>query len=184
MKTKFPIRQVWVMWSAADLWYEQAIADKAFELGKKLAEQWFIVVYGAEKDSDSLSTAAARWAKSVWGITTGITYWKWADIWWEMKELTDVIVCTGMDRWWWREYILVSSCDAIITLGWWSGTLNEVTVAYQKKIPIVCMKWTGWRSDKLADTYLDDRYKNDPARFICKWANTAQEALDYLASLT
>jgi hypothetical protein len=58
-----------------------------------------------------------------------------------------------------------------------------MTVAYQKKIPIVCMKWTGGRSDKLADTYIDERYKTDPKRFICKGVNSAPEAISYLQSL-
>lgn len=57
-----------------------------------------------------------------------------------MLELTDCMVCTGMERGGGREFVLVSSCDAIVVVGGGSGTLNEMTVAYQKKIPIFVMK--------------------------------------------
>lgn len=172
------------MWSAADLWYAESIAENAYELGQLIAKNNYTLVYGAEKDTDSLSTAAARGAKSVWWLTVGITYGKTPDIWWNMRSLTDVLICTWMERWWGREYILVSSCDAIISLGWWSGTLNEITIAYQKKIPIVCIKNTWWWSDRLADTYLDARGENDPARYICKWVSSPEEAISYLLQLS
>jgi len=156
------------MGSAADLWYENQTSELAFEIGKIIASLGHVMVYGAEKDSDSLSTSAARGAKSEWWIVMWVTYGKTPDVWWEMQELTDCMVCTGMERWGGREFVLVSSCDAIIAVGGGSGTLNEMTIAYQKKIPIFVMKWTGGWADKLADQYIDDRYKADPKRYICK----------------
>ena len=177
------LKQIGVMGSAADLGYERQIENLAFELWKRLAKEWYVLVYGAEKDSDSLSTAAARGAKSEGWIVMWVTYGKTADIRWEMKQYTDCLVCTWMERWWWREFVLVSSCDAIITIWWWSGTINEMTIAYQKKIPIVCMKWTWWRSDKLADQYIDERYKTDSQRFICKWVSSAEDVINYLKNL-
>jgi uncharacterized protein (TIGR00725 family) len=171
------------MGSAADLGYEEKIEEIAFNLGKQIANNGYVLVYGAEKDSDSLSTAAARGAKSAGGTVMGVTYGNTPDIWGEMKKYTDCIVCTGMGRGGGREFVLVSSCDAIITVGGGSGTLNEITVAYQKKIPIVCMKGTGGRSDKLADQYVDERYKTDPKRWICKGMDTAEEAIAYLKNV-
>ena len=177
------IKQIGVMWSAADLKYPKDIEDIAFLLWKKLAKNWYTLVYWAEKDYDSLSTAAARWAKAGEWITVGVTYGKTPDIRWDMQQYTDVVVCTGMERGGGREYVLVSSCDAIIAIGGWSWTLNEITIAYQKKIPIVVMKWTWWRADKLSDQYLDDRYLTDNKRFPCKWCSTIDEAILYLNSL-
>ena len=177
------IKQIWVMGSAADLNYQEKISYLAYELGQKIAENWYTLIYWAEKDCDSLSTSAARWAKSKWAKVVGITYGKTPEVWWNMQDKVDAIVCTGMERWWWREYILVSSCDAIIAIWWGSWTLNEITIAYQKKIPIVIIKWTWWWSDKLADQYLDERYKTDPKRFICKWVDTIDEAINYLQNL-
>jgi hypothetical protein len=177
------IKQIGVMGSAADLNYPKDIENIAFLLWEKLAKNGYTLIYGAEKDYDSLSTAAARWAKSGWWTTVGVTYGKTPDIRWAMQEYTDVIVCTGMERWWGREYVLVSSCDAIIAIGGGSWTLNEITIAYQKKIPIVVMKWTWWWSDKLADSYLDERYLTDTKRFPCTWCTTIDEAVNYLNTL-
>jgi len=177
------IRQVWVMWSADDLGFENTASEIAYELWETLAKANFILVYGAEKDGDSLSATAARWAKSAWWTVMWITYGQQPDIWNDMMKYTDTIVNTWMDRGGWREYVLVSSCDALISVWGGSWTLNELTIGYQKKIPIVNMKWTWWWSDRLADTYIDERYKTDPDRFICKWANTPAEAVDYLLKL-
>lgn len=174
------IKQIWIMWSAADLWYQKEIEKIAFELWKQVALNKYILVYWAEKDSDSLSAVASRWAKTEWWLVTGITYWNTPDIWWDMLDYTDVIINTWMQRWWWREFVLVSSCDALIVLWWGSWTLNEITVAYQKKIPIVVIEWTWWWADKLKNQYLDERYKNDPERFICKWVSWPLEAVKYL----
>jgi hypothetical protein len=52
--------QIGVMGSAADLGYEENISNLAFEIGKNIASYGHIMLYGAEKDSDSLSTSAAR----------------------------------------------------------------------------------------------------------------------------
>ncbi|MDD2917126.1 MAG: LOG family protein [Candidatus Gracilibacteria bacterium] len=175
--------QIGVMGSAADLGYASDIDAMAFEIGKLIASLGCVMVYGAEKDSDSLSTSAARGAKSVGGLVMGVTYGKTPDVWGEMKDLTDCMVCTGMERGGGREFVLVSSCDAIIAIGGGSGTLNEITVAYQKKIPIFVMKGTGGWADKLADQYLDDRYKTDPKRCICKGINNTEELNEALKNI-
>lgn len=171
------------MGSAADLGYAETTAELAYGIGKIIAEAWHTMVYGAEKDSDSLSTSAARGAKSIWWLVMWVTYGKTPDVWWEMAKLTDCMVCTGMERWGGREFILVSSCDAIIVVGGGSGTLNEMTIAYQKKIPIFVMKGTwGW-AYKLADQYIDDRYKNDPSRYICKGIENLEELREEVGKL-
>ena len=172
--------QIWVMGSAADLWYAEVIEEKAFEIGKEIAKRWHILIFGAEKDVDSLSSASARWAKEAGGLTVWVTYWRYPDIYPPMKKYTDVIINSGMDRGGGREFVLVASTDAIIALGGGSWTLNEITIAYQKKIPIVVIKWTWGRADKLADTYIDERYKQDPSRPICRGVNDASEALNWI----
>ena len=177
------IKQIGVMWSQADLWYKKNIEEIAFNIWKQVALNNKVLVYWAEKDTDSLSSIAARWAKFEWWLVAWITYWNTPDIWWDMDKYTDVIINTWMQRWWWREFVLVSSCDAIIVIGGGSGTLNEITVAYQKKIPIVVIEWTWWWADKLKNQYLDERYKTDPNRFICKWVKDEKEAIEYLNSL-
>ena len=123
-----------VMCSAADLNYGDEAQKAAEKVGELIAQSGNITVYGAEKDYDSLSTAAARGAKKVNGITVGVTYSKGKDIY--DKENTDVLVVSGLERGGGREFVLINTCDAIITISGGSGTLTETAIAYHPaKIP-------------------------------------------------
>jgi len=170
--------QIGVMGSAADLNYSKKIEELAFEIGKEIARSGNITVYGAEKDYDSLSTAASRGAKSLKGLTVGVTYGKGKYIW-DKEGNTDVIVVTGIERGGGREFVLVNSCDAVIIVSGGSGTLTESAIAYQMNIPIVALSGTGGWADKLADTYIDERQ-----RVKVKSANTPFEAVKMAIELT
>ena len=169
--------QIGVMGSASDLKYSTDIERLAFEVGALLAEKDAITVYGAEKDYDSLSTAAARGAKSKGGLTVGVTYGKGKDIW-DKEGNTDVLICSGLERGGGREFVLVNSCDAIIIISGGSGTLTEAAIAYQLNIPIVALVGTGGWADKLAETYIDNRQ-----RFKVLPAQTPTEAVTTALSL-
>lgn len=144
------------MGSAADLNYGTEVALLAERVGELLAERGATVVYGAEKDYDSLSTAAARGAKRRGGLTVGVTYGKGMDIW-DKEGNTDVIVVTGLERGGGREFVLVNSCDAIIAISGGSGTLTEIAIAYQSNIPVVALTGVGGWSDRLAGQFVDAR---------------------------
>ncbi len=148
--------QIGVMGSAADLRYEKEIEQAAFEVGRLIAASGNVVIYGAEKDCDSLSTAASRGAKSVGGLTVGVTYGKGKDIW-DKDGNTDVVICSGMERGGGREFVLVNSCDVVIIIAGGSGTLNEAAIAYQLNIPIVALVGTGGWAERLSGTYIDER---------------------------
>lgn len=149
--------QIGVMGSAADLKYSKEIERIAERLGELIAKSGNVTVYGAEKDYDSLSTAAARGAKKANGITVGVTYGKGKDIF--DKVNTDVIISTGIERGGGREFVLVNSCDVVIAVSGGSGTLTEVAIAYQSDIPMIVIKGSGGWSDKLADTFIDGRMR-------------------------
>ncbi len=163
--------QIGVMGSAADLNYSEAVAALAEEVGRELALANCTVVFGAEKDYDSLSTAAGRGARSAGGLTIGITYGKGLTVF----DEADVIVTSGAERGGPRESVLVLSCEAIICISGGSGTLTEMLVAYQANIPIVALTGTGGWSDKMADQYFDAR-----KRQMVHAATTPKEAA-YLA---
>lgn len=148
--------QIGVMGSAADLKYSKKIERLAFQIGKLIASAGHTTVYGAEKDVDSLSTAAARGAKTAGGLTVGITYGKGKNIW-DKDSNTDVIIVSGLERGGGREFVLVNSCDAIILISGGSGTLSEAAIAYQSNIPIVALIGSGGWADRLAGTYIDNR---------------------------
>lgn len=148
--------QIGVMGSAADLEYSEKLQQLAQRIGELLAERGAIVVYGAEKDYDSLSTVAARGAKKKGGMTVGVTYGKGKDIW-DQEGNTDVVIACGIERGGGREFVLVNSCDAIVAISGGSGTLTEMAIAYQSNIPVIALRGVGGWSEKLADTFLDDR---------------------------
>jgi uncharacterized protein (TIGR00725 family) len=161
--------QIGVMGSASDLQYSKKVDLLAESIGRLIAKQDGILVFGAEKDSDSLSTSACRGAKQAGGLTVGITYGKGKDIW---QKDADVIIPSGLERGGGRETVLVLACDAVIAISGGSGTLTELAIAYQADIPMIALAGVGGWSEKLADTYLDDRKR----RIISK-AETAESAV-------
>jgi len=135
--------------------YSKKIELAAERLGELIAQKGGILFFGAEKDSDSLSTAACRGAKKANGLTVGVTYGKGKDIW--EKNYADVIIPCGLERGGGRELVLVLACDAIIAISGGSGTLTELAIAYQANIPMIALTGYGGWSDKLAGTYFDGR---------------------------
>jgi uncharacterized protein (TIGR00725 family) len=156
METTSRKLQIGVMGSAADLNYSTELERMAEAIGEEIARAGATLMFGAEKDYDSLSTAACRGAKKAGGLTVGVTYGKGLnDV--QEKENADVIIASAMERGGGRETVLVTSCDGIILISGGSGTLTEAAVAYQANRPMVAMKGTGGWADKLADTYIDGR---------------------------
>lgn len=168
--------QIGVMGSAADLNYSKKLEQTAEQIGYLIAKNKATLIFGAEKDYDSLSTAACRGAKRGSGLTIGITYNQGLEIF--EKKNVDVIISSGLERGGGRETALVLSCDGIITIGGGSGTLTEIAIAYQANISIVAMKNSGGWSAKLADTYLDDRNK-----LKIEGVDTAEEAVNKIIKL-
>jgi len=146
--------QIGVMGSAADLKYSVSARKATEQIGYLVAKSGNYTVFGAEKDVDSLSTAACRGAKLAGGLTIGITYEKGKKI---FNEKTDVIIATGLVRGGGRELSLVLSCDAVVSISGGSGTLTELAIAYQADIPMVALKGFGGWSDALVNTYFDGR---------------------------
>ena len=147
--------QIGIMGSASDLNYSQELENRAKEMGFLIAQSGNVLMYGAEKDYDSLSTAAARSCSEAGGITVGVTYGTNKETF--DAESSTICIVSGLGRGGGREFALVASCDVIITLNGGSGTLTEIAQAYQLDIPIIALSGTGGWSEKLAGTYLDER---------------------------
>jgi uncharacterized protein (TIGR00725 family) len=162
--------QIGVMGSMADLNYAKEFSMVAERVGELVAEREGILFFGAEKDADSLSTAACRGAKNKGGLTVGVTYGKGKDIW---QKDADIIIPSGLERGGGRELVLVLGCDAVIALSGGSGTLNELAIAYQADIPMIVVKGLGGWSDRLADQYFDGRKRRKVLG-----ASTAEEAVE------
>lgn len=162
--------QIGVIGSCNDLNYSKAAAECGRRLGSLIAKSGSTLVFGAEKDINSLPTVAAQAAKAEGGETLAITYEKCLELF--SNEAATTVVATGLVRGGGRELSLILSCDVVIALAGGSGTLNEICVAYQANIPVILLTGFGGWSDKLAGTYLDDRKRY---KFI--GAKTPQKAL-------
>ena len=85
--------QIGIMGSQSDLNYSKECEEFAKKLGRLIGESGNILVYGAEKDFNSLSTIAAKEASKAGGITVGVTYNKDKNIIFilqtELKEISD-----------------------------------------------------------------------------------------------
>jgi len=147
--------QIGVMGSCSDLLYSKQIEDLAEKVGEEIAKVGAVLLFGAEKDFDSLSSAACRGAKRQGGFTIGITYG--ATVNGVVEKGADALITAGMGRGGGREFILVSSCDAIICLNGGSGTLTEMAIAYQANTPIITLENTGGWSERLAGSFIDQR---------------------------
>jgi len=163
--------QVGVMGSAADLGYSEAVARLAEEVGREVALAGCALVFGAEKDGDSLSTTAARGAKSVGGTTVGITYGKGLDVY--DNSVADVVIACGMERGGGREFVVAICSHVMIAISGGSGTLNEMSVAYQSDIPVIGIVGCGGWSQEMSGRAFDTRRLH----LAVKPASTAKEAV-------
>ena len=68
--------QIAVFGSASDLKYNKKLEKIAEEVGYWIAKKKAILIFGLEKDYDSLSMTAFRGARKAGGLTVGITYGK------------------------------------------------------------------------------------------------------------
>jgi hypothetical protein len=146
--------QIGVMGSCSDLKYTKEMEQAAEKLGEEIAKRGAVLFFGAEKDFDSLSTAACRGAKKHGGLTVGVTYGKDKQV---VEKNADIIIPSGLERGGGRELVLVLSCDAVIAISGGSGTLTEMAIAYQANIPIIALRGYGGWTDKMANEYFDDR---------------------------
>lgn len=160
-----------IMGSAKDLDYKKETENFAKELGKEIALSNNILVYGAEKEYESLSGLAAKEASKNNGLTVGITGGKKKEIWGEFRP--DILIPCGLEIGGGREFTLVLSCDVIIAIAGGSGTLTEMAIAYQANIPIIVIdKYKGW-AKRLSNKYIDER-----RRLKCISVSTPKEAVD------
>ncbi len=163
--------QIGVIGSCADLKYSNKMAQLAEEVGFWVAEKNAALIFGAEKDIDSLSAAACKGAKKNNGLTIGITYGKTKDD--VVSPDADIIIPTGLERGGGREFVLVLSADVLIAINGGSGTLNEMVIAYQAGIPIICLANSGGWSGKMAGQFFDQR-----KRLKILPASTPKEAVE------
>lgn len=150
--------QIGVMGSVADMDYAKELENASYKMGQLIAERGGTLLFGADKDSSLISTAAARGAKSKNGLVIGITSGQSKEV---QQDCADVILPTGLERGTGREFVLVLGCEAIIAASGGSDTLTELAVAYQAGIPTIGLTGFGGWTDRLAGHSLDTRERQE-----------------------
>lgn len=148
--------QIGVMGSMLDTKLENSLKDIAKKVGEEIAKHKAILVFGFEGDFDSLPTIAAKRAEEIGGQT--IAFLRGSRNM-GLNGLKSIKIITGLDREGGRGFPLILSCDAIICICGGSGTLTEISIAYQTGIPTIVLKNSGGWSQKLANQFLDGRKK-------------------------
>lgn len=153
---------------------DEATLSLAAEVGRLLVDRGFRVVTGG---LCGVMEAACRGAKASEragdGDTIGVLPLLDAAA---ANRWVDITVPTGMN--FARNVVLVAMADGVIALGGGAGTLSEIALAWQQRLPIVAIDvGEGW-SSRLAGERLDHR----GAEAIAK-ASTAEEAVARLVKL-
>lgn len=146
--------QIGVIGSMADIKLESSLKKISREVGREIARNGAVLVFGFEGDFESLSSIAAEGAEEVGGQTLAFIWGSRKDV---HRGVRSIQVITGQHRGGGREFSLILSCDVIICLSGGSGTLMEIAMAYQAGIPIIAIQDTGGWSEKLSGTFLDQR---------------------------
>lgn len=123
--------------------------NSAFEVGREIAKAGAVLVCGG---LGGVMKAACRGAKEEGGLTVGIIP---SDDPSQANEHCDIVVVTGAG--FVRDFFVVYSADAVIVVGGGSGTLTELSAAYQKSKPLISVTGTGGVADKFAGQYIDER---------------------------
>lgn len=155
MKNKRKV-QIAVIGSMCDLPQDKSSIELARNVGKELAAYGAVLLYSFEGDNQSLPYIAAKEAEKNGGETLAFL---WGD-----TKVTDAIVGTivrtGQLRGGGREFPLILSANAIISIGGGSGTLMEIAMAYQAGIPVIALKNTGGWSERLMNSFVDERKRS------------------------
>ncbi|TSC55335.1 MAG: hypothetical protein G01um101418_977 [Parcubacteria group bacterium Gr01-1014_18] len=145
---------------------------EAEKMGYLLAQNGAIVVTGGKS---GIMEAGARGAKKAGGLTIGVVKGSKRMT---SNAFTDVEVVSGMEANGFDEVLLVNMCDAFIVIGGGAGTLEEMTLAYRNKKPMVALTTEpGWAQD-LAGKFLD---KRNTVRIEA--ASSAEEAVEKVLQL-
>ena len=125
----------------------------ASEIGKEIAKNNCILVFGEEEIINSISQIAAESAVKYGGEAVSFLH----DNNRKSKIPGSIKITTGQNIGGGREFSFILSCDVVISLAGGSGTLMEIAIAYQANIPVIVLSDSGGWSGKLAGKFLDSR---------------------------
>lgn len=160
--------------SMLDTKFNKKLKTLAIEVGKEIARNKAVLVFGFEPDFESLPMIAAKSAENAGGETIAFLESSQKP---RIFNLKSRIVLTGLKRGGGREFPFILSCNVVICIAGGSGTLMEIAMAYQAGIPVIVLQNSGGWSAKLANQFLDERKRekiigaNSSKRAVAKALN-------------
>ena len=127
----------------------------AFELGQLIINHDFVLATGGLGGVMEYASQGAKSSKNYQGNSIlGILPSYDSD---DANAYVDIAIPTGLGLA--RNLVLISTADVVIAVGGGSGTLNEISAAWQMNKLIIGLQVGGW-SEKLGNKTLDER-RND-----------------------
>jgi len=141
--------------------------ELAEEIGYLLAKKNIAIITGGK---GGVMTAVCQGAKKIENsLTIGVISGPRGTA----NQWTDIEVITGSKVAGWDEILIPLMSDAVIVIGGGAGTLQEISVCYRNRVPIIILNQSlGWSKKLIQEEFLDAR---ETVKIIS--ADSAKEAV-------
>ena len=145
------------------------VTDAAYRVGRQIARAGAILVCGG---LGGVMAAAARGVQEEGGVAIGFI--PGLDRAAANPYLTYVFP-TGLGTL--RNYLIIRSAQAAILIAGGVGTLQEATIAYDHRVPVVLLRGTGGWADRLPGMLIDGKYLDKRRKVAFHVASDPEEAV-------
>ncbi len=159
------------------------VADTAYQLGCRLAEEGYIVLTGGR---DGIMHLVSKGASEKGAIVLGVTPYSSGGI-----TPYAVEISTGLDMAM-RSGVLLNSADAVVSIGGAAGTAIEIFMAYSYRKPLILIENTGGWTDRLISIIrMEEIFANEGKGYSLDYrkgggifiATSVDEVIDILKSI-
>jgi uncharacterized protein (TIGR00725 family) len=159
--------QIGVIGSGRDI--SDSVKTLAEEVGKFIAQKGGVLFCGG---LGSVMEYAAKGAKINNGLTIGIlpTEEKMAN------EYIDILIPTDLG--YSRNTIVVLASDAVIAISGSTGTLSEIAMAMNYRIPVIVLQGSGGSADVFSELHKSDEWHLPWSKDKIQIAKTPEEAVN------
>lgn len=148
------------------------VCDAARRVGAAIARVGAVLLCGG---LGGVMEAAARGVREAGGVSVGFIPGLHRG---DANPYLDFVFPTGLGTL--RNFLIIRSAHAAILIAGGVGTLQEATIAYDHRVPVVLLQGTGGWADRLPPMLLEGRYL-DARRKVAFYAATDPEEAVTLA---
>jgi uncharacterized protein (TIGR00725 family) len=165
--------QIGVIGSGGEI--PDSVKTSAEEVGKLIAQNGGVLFCGG---LGSVMKYAAKGAKMNNGLTIGIlpTEEKVAN------EYIDILIPTDLG--YSRNTIVVLASDVVIAISGSTGTLSEIAMAMNYKIPVIVLQGSGGSADIFSELHTNDEWQLPWSKNKIHVATTPEEAVNLAMKIT